>query len=81
MLAKSMPAEDTLFIIGNCQSCYLTTDCSGAAIADQDNIRGCCVDTDDGLAWGSPGSCQICNGMINFIYPSYTQTLAQLLAI
>ena len=49
---------------GDCGSvdiCFSNPDCTGAQIT-AGSARECCVGTDDGLSYGTPGNCRECIG-------------------
>ena len=60
--------EGFTHIAGDCGSgdiCFSNSDCTGAQIS-AGSARDCCVGTDDGLSYGSPGDCRECIGEYNY---------------
>ena len=48
---------------GSGDICFSNPDCTGAQItAGLACARDCCVGTDDGLSYGTPGNCRECVG-------------------
>ena len=51
-------------IISYIEGCFSNSDCTGALIT-AGSPRDCCVGTDDGLSYGTPGNCRECIGKHN----------------
>ena len=53
-------------LTGECGVCFSNPDCTGAQItAGSASARDCCVGTDDGLSYSTPGNCRQCIGENN----------------
>ena len=46
--------------------CFSNSGCTGAQISAS-SARDCCVGTDDGLSYGSPGTCRECIGECSYV--------------
>ena len=53
-----------IIIILYIEGCFSNTDCTGALIT-AGSARDCCVGTDDGFSYGTPGNCRECIGKHN----------------
>ena len=52
-------------LTGNCQQCWTSTSCDGTVITEATSKRDCCADTVEGMSFGEPGSCDMCEGNLH----------------
>ena len=56
-------------LTGNCQQCWTSTSCDEMVITEATSKRDCCADTVEGMSFGKPGSCDMCEGNLHiYIY-------------